>query len=383
MMKTIFKNISILLFAMAMVIASCTKEETLNPQISAVVPADSTLVGASGYPDDLIFIEGNELSNIESIIFSAGDAEVPVVFNPALNSDKVVIFNVPFDDALGSVFGLQQIIFTNKQGKSFTQPFEILQPEPEITGFNPERPKVGTSVIIKGNWFQNLVSVIFNDSAADYSQLSSSEISLKLTASAMPANVIVTTDAGSDTMLLDINLGYNLYKYNDLDGGGKFATNNWYTSGDLAANPVVFSDVDGISGLYVQILWDGTTTNTWGNCETSAGANPGIAETNPDTVFFVADYFCVTDTGSSFQIQIDDGISVWACNYTFTSEDEIHKWVTIKLKLSDFGFGYDQSNQENGDITPQTITKIKIGINETTTVPTEIRVDNLRFFGYY
>ncbi len=385
-MKTIIKNISLIVFGIAMIISSCTDEETLNPQISILDPADSTLADATGYPDDLIFVQGMELSNIKSIVFVAGDVEVPVVFSPTLNSDKMIMFNVPFDETLGSVFGMQEVVLTNKQGKSVSHAFEILQPEPEITGFNPERPKAGNSTIISGNWFQNLTSVTFAGNSVEYSQLSSSEIYIELPDGAVPDSVEVTTTVGSVKEYLDVDLGFNIILYNDFDGGGLFANNmNWSTNGDLAANPVTFPDVNGIDGNYIEIVWDGSTASGWGNCHPNTNGNPGIEETDPANVIFVFDIYCVSSENARVEIQIDD---LSGANWALASEgftaDQVGKWVTIEMPTVDFKTNYG-GGEATGDMDLQNITTIKIAVPEWTgaDTPVVLRIDNMRFWEYY
>ena len=387
MMKTICKNISILLLGMAMIIiSSCEEDPTLNPQVSAIVPADSTITGAQGYPGDLIFIEGVELSNISSIVFSSGDAEIPVVFNPALNSDKVVIFNVPFDETHGSVFGAQQIVLTNNQGKSVSQTFEILQPDPEISGFDPERPKAGTSTTVEGEWFQNLVSVSFAGNPVEYTQLSSTEIYIEIPEGSVPDSVEVITSVGSVKEYLDVDLGYNVILYNDFDGGGFYANNtNWSTSGDLSANPVTFPSDGGIDGNYIRIIWDGSTTNGWGNCQPNTPANPNLEATDPANVVFVFDVYCVSSAGARIEVQIDDGSGRnWALPTNGFTADQVGKWVTVELPTVDFVTNYG-GGVASGDMDLQNILTIKFGIPQWTgaATPVEFRVDNMRFWEYY
>ncbi len=380
-MKKLFKlNILIVFATIAAFTTSCESEDDFNPQISAITSTNDNVNAASqGFPSDLIVTEGIELDEMKSIYFVAGGDSVNVVFNPVLNSSDAVMFNVPFDEKKGSKLGAQEIVFENTSGVVLTQPFTILQPEPEVKIFVPARPKAGESTVATGEWFQNLESVTFAGEPADYEQLSSTEIVIQIPEGSVPGEIVITTRAGSTAAHLDVDLGYNVYLYNDFDGGGFYTFNEWWNSGDIT-DPVVFSDTDGFSGNYAQITWSGSTANGWGNTESSGGANPGIEETNQADVFFVFEAFC--STGGSMQIQIDDGGTVWAHDHTF-SDEEIGKWVTVTMSCYDFGRGYDPSNQTH-DMDMQSISKIKVAINNWTgVVPTTVRVDNLRFHGYY
>lgn len=380
-----YNFIAAFVFSIMAVISSCTKEETFNPQISALTSTNKEVTTASqGYPNDLIIAEGVQLNEMRSIGFIAGADTVDVVFNPVLNSAVAVMFNIPFDETKGSKLGNQQIVFINKDGKSIMQPFEILQPEPEISTFEPLRPKAGESTIIVGKWFQNLVSVSFAGQPAEYEQLSSTEIYIEIPEGSVSGEVVVTTSIGSVTKVLDVDLGYNIYLYDDFDGGGMFATNDWWTNGDLADVPVSFSDVNGLDGNYIEVTWSGSTTNGWGNCEPAAVSNVGILETNPADVLFVFDIFVVSSEGAAVEIQIDDGTGAnWALTANQFSAAQVGAWSTIELGTADFKRNYG-GGEATGDMDLQGILKIKIAIpNWTGVAPTKIRIDNMRFHGYY
>ncbi|GAF03172.1 glycan-binding surface protein [Saccharicrinis fermentans] len=377
-----FSILTALFVGIMAVATSCEDDETYNPEISLLRSTNKDIsTNAQGFPGDLIVAEGVELNNMKAIGFVTTKDTVNVVFNPVLNSPMAVMFNIPFDEDLGSELGMQQILFVNKNGTEVTKAFEVLQPEPEISSFSPARPKAGESTTIQGKWFQNLESVSFAGQAVEYTQFSSTEIYIEIPEGAEPDDVVVTTSVGMVSEYLDVDLGYNVYLYNDLDGGGLFANNEWWNNGDLT-DPVVISTEGGIDGNYAEITWSGSTSNGWGNAETSSGANPAIQETNQEDVLFVFEVFCVSGAGSSMQIQIDDGGTTWAHDYTF-SEDEVGKWITVEMSTYDFGRSYDPSNQTH-DMDLQGISKVKVAINSWSgIVPTTVRVDNLRFHGYY
>ncbi|WP_430816325.1 hypothetical protein [Carboxylicivirga sp. RSCT41] len=384
-MKRFLKyNIVVALVASLIVTTtSCDDEETFNPEFSVINSTNEDVTGPSqGFPNDLIIAEGVQLDKMKSIGFATADDTVEVVFNPVLNSSVAVMFNVPWKEDLGSKMGNQNIVFTNKNGVEVTQPFEILQPEPVIRIFEPARPKAGETTVINGLWFQGLEDVTFDGESVEYEQLSSTEILMHVPEKAEPAEVVVTTNIGSVSAHLDVDIGYNVYLVNDFDGGGLYPINDWWSNGDMSIIPAKFSDVDGYSGNYVEITWDGSTANGWGNAEPSSGANPGIAETNTADVIFVCEAYCVQSEGAALEIQIDDGITVWALSHQFTA-DEVGKWVTLEFSTYDFVSGYGGGSASH-DMGLQDISKIKLAIpNWTGVAPTVIRVDNMRFHGYY
>ena len=377
-------NILIAVVIVLASLSSCEEDETYNPQIASMLSTNEDVVSASeGYPYDLIIVEGIELDNMSSVEFVAGEDTVDVVFNPALNSSVAVMFNVPFDETKGSQLGSQQIIFTNSNKESITEAFEILQPDPEISGFSPKRPKAGESTVIEGQWFQNLVSVTFGGEPVEYEQRSSTKIYIEIPEGSVPADVVVTTAVGSVTENLDVDLGYNVYLYDDFDGG-TFPTNEWWTNGDLADVPVSFSDVDGIDGNYIEVTWSGSTTNGWGNCEAGATTNVGIVEENPADVLFVFDLYVVSAEGAAVEIQIDDGTGAnWALPSSSFTAAQVGTWSKIEMNTADFKRNYG-GGEATGDMDLQGILKVKIAIpNWTGVAPTKVRIDNMRFHAYY
>ncbi len=381
MIRYMNKYLIVALVTSMFLATSCTKEEVYNPEISVVNSTNKDVSTASqGYPGDLIVAEGIELDKMDSVLFVTDADSINVVFNPALNSSIAIMFEVPYDETKGSKLGMQKIYFINKNGKEVMQDFEILQPDPEISGFLPERPKAGGSTVIVGKWFMGLESVTFAGEPADYEYISSTQILLRVPQGAEPADVVVTTNIGSSTKNLDVDLGYNVYRYNDFDGGGMYATNDWRNNGDIT-DAVVFSDVDGFDGNYAEFTWSGSTSNGWGNAEPTSGMNPGITETNQEKVKFVFEVYCSSPAGSTMQIQIDDGTTVWAHNYDFTAE-EVGKWITVEMLSYDFGAGYDPGNVTHSMDCPN-INYVKVAINQWGPVPTIVRVDNMRFYEYY
>lgn len=385
MKKKILNKISIALILLSAVMVSCEKDEVFTPSVSTVNSSnDDITVANQGFPNDLIIVEGTELNNMKSIQLVAGNDTVDVVYNPVLNSAVAVMFNIPFDESKGSKLGAQQILFTNTNNKSVSAPFEILQPDPVIKAFNPERPKAGESTIIQGEWFQNLQDVTFDGSSVEFEQLSSTEIYVAIPEGATPADIVVTTGAGNISAALDVDIGYNVYMYTNFDGEGLFPANDWWTNGDLADVPASFSSADGYDGNYIEVTWSGSSANGWGNTEPGSVGDPGIVETNTEDVLFVCEVYCASAAGSVFEIQIDDGTGAnWALTAPQFTAEQVGKWVTVELSTYDFKRNYG-GGEATHDMDLQGIMKVKIGIPQWTGVaPTIVRIDNMRFHGYY
>lgn len=359
---------------------SCEDDETGTPEINVIYSSDNTLSDNSGYPNSSVIAEGVNIDDLKTIVF---DGQIEVIFNPALNSDVGIVFQVPFDEANGSRFGVQDITFTNKSGKIVTSQFNILQPEPTIKSkdaFSPERPTIGTQVIVSGEWFFDVTSVTFKGEEMDYDVLTSSKISFTVPEDATSGGeVVVETIIGpSEPQFMEIYLGFDVFLTTNFDGEGFRPDSNWTSYGDIA--DFGYSDVDGIDGNYAYLSWEGATANGYNGTQSSTAGGTMIEETNPDKVKFVMDYNGDGYIGSIVDIYIVDGEVNWA--YTFTIMQE--GWQTLEALVSDFGKDYNMANQSNGDADPSKINQIKVTLNQGagTPNPSQVKFDNLRWYVY-
>ncbi|WP_180335713.1 IPT/TIG domain-containing protein [Labilibaculum filiforme] len=384
-MKTKYKMnniISALLVLMVSVLSySCDDDANLNPAIDVMVSENTDLNINSGKPNDLIIAEGNDLQDVKTVTFRALSAPeeniVDVVFNPVLNSKLAIMFNVPFDETKGSEFGAQVVTITNKDGDVITHDFNLIQPEPTIGVFSPERPKANETVSISGEWFQNVISVSFAGSLVDYTIISSTEISIVVPdGTVLGSDVTIVTDGGEVTAFLDIDIGYNLYLVADFDGGGLRPNNNWITYGD--AGPLDYV-TGGPSGTFAQFQWLGDNSNGYNGCQSDA-TETMVVESDPEKVMFLIDVNCNGKIGSvaEFLIVDRDGGN-WAFRHEFTEDG----WHTIETPVAAFGANYDPENQGSGDVDPTQINQVKVTIAEWGANPSTVQFDNIRFHGFY
>lgn len=384
-MKMKYKMNNIISAALALMVSvmsySCDDDSSLNPSVDVMVSENSDLNINSGKPDDLIIAEGNDLQDVKTVTFRALSAPeenvVDVVFNPVLNSSLAIMFKVPFDETKGSEFGAQVVTITNKDGDVLTHDFNLVQPDPTIGTFTPERPKANDVVSISGEWFHNVLSVSFAGSLVDYTVVSSTEISMVVPdGTSLGSDVTVVTAAGEVSAFLDVDIGYNLYLVADFDGGGLRPMNNWITYGD--AGPLDYL-AGGPSGTFAQFQWLGDTSNGYNGCQSDAGATM-VVESDPEKVMFVVDVNCngAIGTVAEFFIVDRDGGN-WAFRHTFTENG----WHTIETPVSAFGANYDPGNQGNGDVDPTDVNQVKVSIAEWGANPSLIQFDNIRFHGYY
>lgn len=355
-----------------------------NSQVSVIHTEDDEIALNTGFPLDAVIAKGVNMGEIEQILF---DNKIDVIFNPVLNSESAIIFTVPFDEILGSKFGNQEIKFVKKDGSSFTHQFNILQPLPTILtndGFVPERPTIGTSVTVNGDWFFDVQSVTFDGESVSFTEISSSQLSFIVPEDAESgADVTIETVAGIIEVpkFMDIYLGYDVHLIADFDGNGFRPNNDWTSYGDIAS--FIYSDVDGTNGNYAESIWEGATANGYNGTQSPVGDAmlEGIPNADdPNKVGFAIDVNCDGLVGTIIDIYIVDGEVNWA--YTYTIENE--GWQTFEAIVSEFGYNYNAEDQDNGDANPAAINQIKVAINQGagTANPSKVRFDNLRWNVY-
>ncbi|WP_366182883.1 IPT/TIG domain-containing protein [Flavobacterium ovatum] len=384
-MRKIIKNSRhFLAFLMvSLVFSSCSNDDGASAaaNVEGVYSLDNTTSPptenkAKGYPGDLVKIEGSGLTNSKTVVF---DNLVNVIFNPAMNSDKALFFNVFFDDKKGSRFGVQELKITKGNGEVIVSNFEILQPKVTISEkFEPSIPKVGTMVTVNGSWFFNISSVKFAGAPVTFTRVSSTSLTFIVPANATAGgDVEITTPGGTVKRFLDIDQGFDVVKVADFDGGGARTSNNWVKYGDAAT--LSYSSVGGTLGNYAQLTWTGSTANGY-NGSQSDGGSPFMAATVTDAtkVFYLIDVNCGTAVGTKIDLLIvDNDGGNWAYSYTIATTG----WQTIEAKTSTFGANYNSSNFTQGTVNPSKINQVKMTINQNggTVNPSVVKFDNIKF----
>jgi hypothetical protein len=155
------KNAS--LFTMALLLAislfiSCRKE------VSSVIDASSNPKADSVSPsraagNNVLTLTGTGLGDIVSVVFEKGN--VPAAFNPVFNTGNAMLFRVP-DTANG---GPQNIIFTNRLGKQFTVPFDVIA-LPIVNDASNFNFKQGTIDTLFGNNLDDVNKVVLTANPA-------------------------------------------------------------------------------------------------------------------------------------------------------------------------------------------------------------------------
>ena len=332
--------------------------------IDAMVAEPGVLLNQA-FPLNKVRVEGEGLAGLKKITL---DNKINVSFNPNHNSDKAFIFTVPFDEKLGSRFGVQPITFETAAG-SFTKDIEILQPVPTIVKTTPAVATPGFPLEIEGTWFFNISSVTLGGKALSYTLKSSSSIIIGLPSDAVSGSELIITTPGG-TAKRTINFA-TLVLVSDFDGNG--VRTSWNAYGDI--NSFNANTTGGPTGNYASLAWTGSTANGY-NGSSAGGGTSFLSTSNTDaTKTFIDIDVSANVVGAQFAIQLNtiDGKDY---GYNFKVTDV--NWTTKTITLADFkdnyGFG-----QPATTLDASKVNEIKVGIVQSDTPnPSVIKFDNIK-----
>jgi len=198
MMKKIFIVYRFTVFLMALslisALSSCKKddvgEDKAAPQINTVTNlTERNIPLVSGTYSQWILIKGAHLSTTNKVEFNT----VAVPDSLFWANDSSVTVKIP-----GPLPGATEnpITVYTKYGQ-VTYNFNVLQPAPTITGFDPVSGSEGDIVTITGDWFTNLSSVMFGTENATIISSTKTEIKAAVPAGVSQAFIIITTAGGT------------------------------------------------------------------------------------------------------------------------------------------------------------------------------------------
>jgi hypothetical protein len=233
MKKLSFNTALVFLATAALLILSCKKKDSENtapPTLIEVtnLTARNTPITSIGY-GEWISIKGTNLGTTFKVDFNGTLAADSLIYG----DDNTVTVKIPLQltDPINN-----PITVTTKYG-SATLNFQIKQPPPTITGFNPPAGNPNDEITITGNYFKGVSGVTINGVSATIVSSNQTEIKVKVPANVTYGAVIVTTPVGSVTTDKTFGLKHFIYE----DGLKNSWTNTSYslTSIDLANTAVV------------------------------------------------------------------------------------------------------------------------------------------------
>ena len=356
---------SIIILLVLAFFTGCQNDDTVTANVDAMVSEPGDLLNQT-FPLRKIRVEGQGLSGLKKITL---DNKIDVSFNPTLNSDKAFIFTIPFDDKLGSRFGVQPITFVTTIG-AVTKDIEILQPNPTIIRTTPAVATPGFPLAIEGSWFYNVSSVTLGGKAVSYTVNSSSSIIIGLPVDAVSGSeLVITSPGGTAKKVIEFE---KVVLVSNFDGGGSRET--WTSYGDVASFNA--STAGGPTGNYATLTWTGSTANGYNGSSGGVGAN-FLSATNTDpTKTFIDIAVSANVVGAQFSIQLN---TIDGKNYGYNFKITDVNWSTKTILLSDFKDNFGFGSNTAATLDASKVYEIKIGIAQGDTPnPSTIKYDNIK-----
>lgn len=354
----------LILFALA-AFTACNNDDAVTANVDAMVAEPGDLLNQA-FPLNKVRVEGQGLEGLKKITL---DNKIDIGFNTNYNSNKAFIFTIPFDEKLGSRFGVQPITFTTASG-SVTKNIEILQPVPTITKTTPAVATPGFPLEIEGTWFYNISSITLGGKSISYTVKSSSSIIIGLPSNAVSGSeLVITTPGGAAKKTIEFA---TVILVSDFDGNG--ARTSWTSYGDVESFNT--NTAGGPTGNYTTLVWAGSTANGYNGSSGGGGAN-FLSSTNTDaTKTFIDIDVSANVVGAQFAIQLNtiDGKD-YGYNFKITDVN----WSTKTISLADFKDNYGFGSNSAATINPSKINEIKVGIAQGDTPnPSAIKFDNIK-----
>lgn len=213
-------------------LGSCKKKDSENtspPTLTAVtnLTARNTPLTSVGY-GEWISIKGTNLSTTFKVDFNGTLAKDSLVYG----DDNSITVKIPpqLTDPINN-----PITVTTKYG-SATLNFQIKQPPPTITSFNPAAGAPDDNITIVGNYFKGVTGVTINGVQATIVSNTQTEIKIKVPTGVSFGQVAVTTPIGSVTA--DKTFGLKHVIYDDALRGG-WSNTSYSSTWDMVQSAIV------------------------------------------------------------------------------------------------------------------------------------------------
>ena len=159
------------------------------PTIERVSVAEKDSTVTEGRRQNTYIIYGENLGSTQAIYFN----EVEAYFNPTLVTEDNIIVRVPED---APYFDASNELVIETANGVATMPFSIAQPAPIITGFSPLAAGAGDTITIRGEIFEGLEAVRFDEVEAEIVSSTDTEIQVEVPEGIVQAYIFVETLGG-------------------------------------------------------------------------------------------------------------------------------------------------------------------------------------------
>lgn len=243
MKKTLSQSILAMIAIMLLLISGCKKdkkENTTPPTLTAVtnlVDRNAALTSI-GY-GEWIQIKGTNLSTTFKVDFNGTLAADSLIYG----DDNSITVKIPsqLTDPINN-----PITVTTKYG-SATLNFQIKQPAPTISSFNPAAGGPGDDVTITGNYFKGLTKVTINGVDATIVSSTQTEIKIKVPTGVTSGIVTATTPVGTATATKTFGLKHTIF--DDALRGG-WSNTSYSSTWDMAQSVIVRRGTTAIGHKY-------------------------------------------------------------------------------------------------------------------------------------
>ena len=214
------------------------------PTVHGIRYADQDVLIEQAFMGEIICLMGDNLRSIHELYFNDQQA----LLNTSYMTENTLVVAVPGTIPTDRTDKMYMITAAQD---TVTYDFKVMMPSPTIKSINCEYQPVGTEAVIIGDFFTEPLTLEFaNATVTEFKSISKTELRFIIPETALPGKVKVTTESGtaqSPFMYLD-----NRGLITDFDGPGNAgSTHGVVPQGwNIKAS---YSDVDGISGSYVQL----------------------------------------------------------------------------------------------------------------------------------
>lgn len=230
-MKKVFQTHTIhatmLIALVALLFVACKKnndDQGLPPTITGVSNLfDRSNMLSNAEFDQWVIIKGAHLGTTHTVDFNGEIAEDSLYFA----DDTTITVKIPktLPDPVNN-----PITVITKYGTA-TYNFQILQPPPVVSGFDPVAAPEGAEITVQGDFFNGATSVKFNNVEATIVSVSKSEIRVIVPTGQTYGYITVTTPVGEATSAKVF--GFRLIVYDDALAAG-WSNTSWSTALDYA-----------------------------------------------------------------------------------------------------------------------------------------------------
>src|ERR1700730_15143615 len=225
------RRLPLLIITVLVTFISCKKDSDGSPNDNQAGSMTSGTITPSQAPGGtVITLKGSGIGDIRSIVFEINNVPAPII--STLNTETALVFRVP-DTASR---GLQNIIFTNGQGKKLKVPFTVLA-FPKVTDVSNYDFTIGSQITLIGTNLDDVISIVLDGTTTPVTIVSKTATQLVIS---MPSTTVsraklkITNPAGTITTNQEFVSIDNAYQIFTDAYGPNFQDGSWGDGGVIS-----------------------------------------------------------------------------------------------------------------------------------------------------